>query len=165
MLELMATLNGVRCIQYVRDQLRLDITNTYLWSDSRVALSWINSDKSLPGFARNRVLEIKGHNDIVMGYVITKENRAYAAAKGTTAKALFTHDLWWYGPDWLSKPSNDWKTNDIVIEIDRDIGDISPSISTSRRKSKEKHFNNSPLGIDCERFSSITNYFLSLCQS
>ena len=49
-LELMAILIGVRCIQYVKEQLKLDITNTYLWRDSQVALTWINSDKSLPVF-------------------------------------------------------------------------------------------------------------------
>ena len=49
-LELMAILIGVRCIQYVKEQLKLDITNTYLWKDSQVALTWINSDKSLPVF-------------------------------------------------------------------------------------------------------------------
>ena len=44
-LELMAILIGVRCIQYVKEQLKLDITNTYLWSDLQVALSCINSDQ------------------------------------------------------------------------------------------------------------------------
>ena len=97
-LELMAILIGVRCIQYVKEQLKLDITNTYLWRDSQVALTWINSDKAYQFFVRNRVYEIKGHSDIVMSYVNTKENPADVATKGTTAKALYSHDLWWNGP-------------------------------------------------------------------
>ena len=58
-LELMAILIGVRCIQYLKEQLKLDITNTSLWNGSQVALTWINSDKGLQVFVRNRVCEIK----------------------------------------------------------------------------------------------------------
>ena len=61
----------------------------------------------------------------------TQKNPACAdvATKGTTAKALYTHDLWWHGLDWLSRPSSERKTNGIIIEVDTDIGDISTSVS------------------------------------
>ena len=141
--------------------MKLDIANTYLWSDIQVALTWIKGDKGLPVFVRNRLCEIKGHSDIVMSSVSSKENPADVATKGTTAKALHAHDQWWHEPDWLSRPSSEWKTNDIIIEFDADTGDSSPVVSiTEQRKSKEKHFNNDSLGIECERFSSITKLLL-----
>ena len=54
--------------------------------------------KAYQFFVRNRVCEIKGHSDIVMSYVNTKENPADVGTKGTTPKALYSHDLWWHGP-------------------------------------------------------------------
>ena len=158
-LELMAILIGVRCIQYVKEQLQVGIANTYLWSDSQVALGWINSEKSLPVFVKNRVSEIRKHSDIIMNYVSTKENPADVATKGATAKALYTDSLWWHGPEWLSKPSSEWdfpKKNCSEVLTDEEGQDNLTAISVMEQdKTSEKQEYSAPLEIDCERFSSI----------
>ena len=57
-LELTAVVIGVRCIKFVKDQLKLPIKTTYIWTDSQCFLKWINSDKDLSVLVKNRVKEI-----------------------------------------------------------------------------------------------------------
>ena len=33
---------------------------------------------------------------------------ADCASRGTLVKTLIQSSLWWYGPDWLSKPESAW---------------------------------------------------------
>ena len=95
-LELMAILIGVRCIQYVKEQLMLEITNTSLWSDSQVALTWTNSDKSLPVFDRNMVCEIKEHSDIVISYLrFIRKLRHKNVSSCVTSKDIHEVEIMW----------------------------------------------------------------------
>ena len=73
-LELMAIVIGVRCVKFVKDQLKFPIKTTYIWTDSQCVLKWINSDKDLSVFMKNRVKEIKSHNGIVFGFVTSREH-------------------------------------------------------------------------------------------
>jgi len=162
-LELMAIVIDVRCIQYVKEQLQMDITNTYLWSDSQVALAWINSDKKLPVFVRNRISDIKKQSDIVLNYVNTEENPADVAKKGATVNYL--SNLWWHGQNWLDKPSSEWKiglpqTNCLFAETDEDNEGSSPIASAAEQdRTRDKQDQHAPLGIDCEIISSLTKLF------
>ena len=77
-LELTASLVGTRLIQYLT--LIFSFRKLYLWSDSKVAISWVTSDKEVKDiYVANRVAEIKtlisNHNITVM-YVPTKDNPA-----------------------------------------------------------------------------------------
>ncbi len=65
-LELMAVLIGVRCVDFVKHQLKLPIERIYLWSDSQCVLTWISTDKTLSKFVQNRVDEIVSHKDITL---------------------------------------------------------------------------------------------------
>ncbi|MCG8078471.1 MAG: hypothetical protein JAY75_19800, partial [Candidatus Thiodiazotropha taylori] len=96
-LELMAVLIGVRCLRFVKEQLKVFIESTYLWTDSQCVLRWINSEKELSVFVRNRVQEINREGDIVFRYVSTTENPADVATRGTTVPKLQENSLWWYG--------------------------------------------------------------------
>ena len=71
-LELMAVLIEVRCVTFVKDQLRLPLEQIHLWTDSQCVLKWISSDKDLTVFVRNRVREIKSHSEIQFHYINTK---------------------------------------------------------------------------------------------
>ena len=82
-LELMAVVIGVRCLQCVKQQLKISVEGTYLYTDSQCVLKWVHTDKDLSIFVKNRVQEIKKHDEIVFGYVSTKENPADIATKGT----------------------------------------------------------------------------------
>ena len=60
-LELTAVLLAARFVTYIKEaQLgKLEIGQTYIWSDSQITLSWLSSTKVLPIYVRNRVDEIK----------------------------------------------------------------------------------------------------------
>ena len=56
--------------------------------NTQCVLRWINSEKDLSVFVRNRVKEINKDSDIVFGFVSTTENPADVATRGTTASNL-----------------------------------------------------------------------------
>jgi hypothetical protein len=110
-LELQAVLIGLRCLKFVREQLRVPIEKQYLWTDSKCVLQWVTSDKKLPLFVKNRVSEIKEHIDVNMTCIPTKENPTDVASRGTTLETLATDSNWWHGSKWLLKPTSDWPTD------------------------------------------------------
>ena len=58
-LELEAPVTGVRLLNFVRDELSVEISNVFYWTDSQVVLDWIGSSKKQPVFVANRIAEIK----------------------------------------------------------------------------------------------------------
>lgn len=78
----------------------------YAWSDSKVALSWIQGcPERWKPFVANRVKKIICvASPDVWHYVSTKENPADSASRGLTITQLMEHTLWWRGPAWLSTP-------------------------------------------------------------
>ena len=107
-LELMGVVIGVRCLQYVKQQLKVTVVGSYLYTDSHCVLKCINSDKDLSVFVKNRVQEIKKDGEIVFGYVSTKENPADVATRGADVQKLADNQIWWYGPKWLTGPESEW---------------------------------------------------------
>ena len=93
-LELMAVLIGVRCVTFVKDQLRLPLEQIHLWTDSQCVLKRISSDKDLTVFVRNRVREIKSHSEIQFHYINTKENPADIATGESTMHKFRDNELW-----------------------------------------------------------------------
>ncbi|XP_003369549.1 zinc knuckle protein [Trichinella spiralis] len=76
------------------------------WSDSKVALGWINGDKS---FVANRVREIQVLTlSLWWRYIPTEDNPADLASGGCTVKNLSTSLKWWQGPTWLRGPPETW---------------------------------------------------------
>ena len=159
-LELMAVLIGVRCLTFVKDQLKMNISSVYLWTDSQVVIGWINSEKMLPVFVKNSVNEIKNHKEVTTSYVNTKENPADVATKGTRAQLLYKDRLWWHGPKWLEQPIETWITGkksmgNVSVEAANETVDTEESAFTNT-DSVKKVFIELPLSIDYERYSSIT---------
>lgn len=107
-LELMGVLIGVRCVDYVKKELQLPLQKVIVMTDSQCVLQWISSAKVLPVFVRNRVNEIKNHENITFRYVNTKHNPSDTASRGCTLSKLLEDDMWWHGPDWLLAPENEW---------------------------------------------------------
>ncbi|XP_060556893.1 uncharacterized protein LOC132717440 [Ruditapes philippinarum] len=110
-LELLAVLIGLRCLKFVKEQLRVPIEKQYLWTESKCVLQWVTSDKKLPLFVKNRVSKNKEHIDVNMTYIPTRENPADVASRGTTLEKLATDSNWWHGPQWLLKPTSNWPTD------------------------------------------------------
>jgi hypothetical protein len=107
-LELLGILTGIRCLKFVKNALGREIDDSHLWSDSQIALSWINSKGPLPTFIGNRVREIRNFSSISFHYINTKENPADLGARGCLPAELSASRLWWEGPAWLSGPENYW---------------------------------------------------------
>ena len=98
-LELTASLIGARLINYLNHLHQYKII--YLWSDSKVAISWITSDRDIKDvYVANRVAEVKTlitrHNVNVM-YVPTKDNPADYLSRGCTSTQLKSSN-WLHGP-------------------------------------------------------------------
>ena len=170
-LELMAVLIGVRCVIFVKNQLKIPVESIHLWTDSQCVLQWINSEKDLTVFVRNRVKEIKGHDDIVFGFVPSHENPADIASRGTTVQNLRENRLWWYGPKWLGGEMKNWlkpaKGVDEKAKLDYE-SELKKQKSQKESASIQVSENVTewgttiysgictPVGIDCERYSTLT---------
>ena len=89
-LELTASLIGAKLINYLTHLHQYK--TIYLWSDSKVVISWITGDRDIKDvYVANRVAEVKTlitwHNVSVM-YVPTKDNPADYLSRGCTSKQL-----------------------------------------------------------------------------
>ena len=77
-LELTASLIGARLIHYLTNLFKFK--TIYLWSDSKVAISWITSDCDIKDmYIANRAAEVKtliNQHQINVMYVPTKDNPA-----------------------------------------------------------------------------------------
>ena len=101
-LELTASLIGARLIRYLSNLYKFD--TVYLWSDSKVVISWITSDRDIKDvYIANRVGEVKTlvnqYHETVM-YVPTKDNPADHLSRGCSSKQLVASN-WLHGPSWL----------------------------------------------------------------
>jgi len=158
-LEILAVLIGVRCVQFIKNQMDIPLNNTYLYTDSKCVLHWIFSSKDLPIFIKNRVNEIKSHQDINFGYVPTKQNAADISSRGMSLENLNKCDLWWHGPSFLQKDVSSW-TSTNTQDPESSVNDCDHSsclLTTETEEKKEESVEmKSPFGIDLARYSSLT---------
>ena len=89
-LELTTSLIGAKLIRYLSNLYKFD--KVYLWSDSKVTISWITSDRDMKEvYIANRVSEIKtliNQYHVIIMYVPTKDNPAYHFSRGCSSKQL-----------------------------------------------------------------------------
>ncbi|CAH0725011.1 unnamed protein product, partial [Brenthis ino] len=109
-LELLGALLAARLCKSVLESLRCKISRCVHWSDSSVVLGWLRTNPSkLKTFVANRVIEIsettKPEN---WRHVPTACNPADLISRGTRASSLLDSDLWWSGPEFLSKAEPFW---------------------------------------------------------
>ena len=170
-LELLAATIGVHCLKFVQKELKVDISEKHIWTDSQCVINWINSKRALGTFVENRVKEIKQDKQLQVHYISTTENSADIASRGIGTQELKSSSLWWHGPKWLTLSKQKWP------EWERDLTDkqkqeAQSQTETEYRKSqvlfeaklvagegsKEKRTvePKAPFGIDVNRFSSLT---------
>lgn len=103
-LELMGALLLSRLTSKFLSICNIKISNVYLWSDSTIALSWINSDPSKwTSFVSNRVREIQDMTASAKWcHVVSKDNAADCLSRGLSADKLLNFDLWFSGPSCLT---------------------------------------------------------------
>ena len=128
-LELTASLIGARLIHYLSNLFKFD--TIYHWSDSKVTISWITSDRDVKDvYIANRVAEIKtlvNHYHVNIMYVPTKDNPADHLSRRCTSKQLKSSN-WLHGPSWLltrefPEQSN---INIVVNELTVEINPVHP---------------------------------------
>ncbi|XP_071651716.1 uncharacterized protein [Temnothorax longispinosus] len=100
--------------------LRINIAEEFFWSDSTIALHWIQtSPHRLKTFVANRVSQI--HESTQHGkwrHVPSQDNPADALSKGQFPREFVSNPIWKSGPCWLSKDETAWPPNLIPsIEI------------------------------------------------
>ena len=89
-LELTASLIGARLIHYLTNLFKFK--TIYLWSDSKVVISWITSDKDIKDvYIANRTAEVKAliaRHQVKVMHVPTKDNPADYVSRGCTSNEL-----------------------------------------------------------------------------
>ena len=77
------------------------VSSVHCWSDSRVALYWLNGQDEYRQFVSNRVPKIKERDHIHWHHVPTEDNPADIWSRGGST---VNNELWTNGPEWLSDP-------------------------------------------------------------
>ncbi|UYV66889.1 hypothetical protein LAZ67_4003244 [Cordylochernes scorpioides] len=142
-LELCSALLLARLVKTVDDNLPLTMNEIYLWSDSTIALCWINSEPCRrKTFVANRDAEIHRLVSGVWCHVDGRQNPADCASRGIFPSDLVKHPLWWNGPPWLIEPA---------LEIKK-------FINSSKEEFKEEEKIKTYFGtIECEIPSIVIN--------
>ncbi|XP_018569139.1 uncharacterized protein LOC108909312 [Anoplophora glabripennis] len=85
---------------------------TFYWCDSSIVLAWLQAEPATwKTFVANRVSTIQTLTDINnWRFVNSAENPADVISRGATPTQLKNLDIWWSGPEWLSKANTHWPT-------------------------------------------------------
>ena len=123
-LELTASLIGARLIRYLSNLFKFD--TVYLWSDTKVAISWITNDRDVKDvYIANRVAEVKtlvNQYHVNVMYVPTKDNPADHLSRGCSSKQLKSSN-WLHSPSWLhtgefpEQANINVAVNELTVEI------------------------------------------------
>ena len=155
-LELMTVLIVVRCVNFVKEQLKISVKGINIWTDSQCVLKWLKSEKDLSVFVRNRVKEINSHRDITFYYITSKDNPADIATRGSDMHSLSWNQLWGQGLIWLKTPEKKWPI------LDKDEEEQTNSEYESEVKNS-KQVNNTEVQNTCEVESGLPTYFRYVC--
>ena len=136
--ELTAFLIGARLIHYLSNLFKFE--TIYLWSDSKVVISWITSDRDIKDvYIANRVAEVKtlvNQHQVNIMYVPTKDNPADHLSRGCTSKQLKSSN-WLHGPSWLltreflEQTNINIAVNELTVEINP-VHPIQPLIDLTK---------------------------------
>lgn len=112
-LELCAALVGVRLYEKVLSSLRVQVRSVIFWTDSTIVLGWLKMLPSkLQPFVRNRVAEILDKTGShIWRHVPTDLNPADYVSRGVTIDKIIDLDMWWSGPQFLTKDISSWPKN------------------------------------------------------
>ncbi|GFV73429.1 integrase catalytic domain-containing protein [Trichonephila clavipes] len=123
-LELYAAVLLAKLVHHVKQALKLNGTNTFLWSDSMIVLSWIRKESyQLKIFVANRIATIQEMTSSEQWrYVATEDNPADFVSRGMDSLKLKTCELWWNGPKFLM--SNQYPQRQIPVAVIKDPGEL-----------------------------------------
>lgn len=109
-LELSAAALLARLIEKIRASVDLANVQTYLWSDSTIAISWISSpSQNWSVFVANRVGEIQRLTESSeWRHVPSSQNPADLLSRDIGPRELIDSTLWWHGPEFLQADTDQW---------------------------------------------------------
>ncbi|XP_040066702.1 uncharacterized protein LOC120840312 [Ixodes scapularis] len=109
-LELMGALLGARVAKYLCTVLFGVVVTLRYRTDSMITLGWIKgSATAWKPFVGNRVTEIQALSDPSNWHHCPgSANPADALTRGKTVMQLTAYQLWWSGPEWLSREEGNW---------------------------------------------------------
>ena len=98
-----------------------EIKTVNMWTDSEIALYWINSHPSRWSiYVSNRVSQIQElTHTFSWRHVQSSDNPADLPSRGVLPQDLLHSRLWFHGPTFLSDPNLDLKTYDFVCQKDK----------------------------------------------
>jgi len=117
-LELCAALVAAELVTRVKNDLDYQSNPCYMWSDSTIALAWINQQPgTLQPFVAHRILKIRQmtHPD-QWRHVPSKQNPADILSRGLKPHELSTCAMWFYGPLFLYQQPQAWPAPYIKVE-------------------------------------------------
>ncbi|GFX71884.1 DUF5641 domain-containing protein [Trichonephila clavipes] len=119
-LELCAAVLLAKLVHRVKQAFKLNVTNTFLWSDSMIVLSWIRKESyQLKTFVANRIAIIQEMTSIEQWrYVSTEDNPTDFVSRGMDSLKLKTCELWWNGLKFLM--SNQCPQRQIPVAVIKD---------------------------------------------
>ncbi|XP_060524303.1 uncharacterized protein LOC132700786 [Cylas formicarius] len=131
-LELSAALMASKLLKYALNVYNIpDVQNIYAWSDSTIVLGWIRSPPCRwRTFVSNRVSQIQDNVAPERWFHIKSEdNPADLASRPVLPSDLVDCPLWWAGPAWLSRPSEEWPKHELG-ELDEPLPEERATILT-----------------------------------
>ncbi|XP_055715021.1 uncharacterized protein LOC129809234 [Phlebotomus papatasi] len=133
----------------------LGIERKFYWTDAAVVLHQIYSpSEKRETFVRNKVRIIRKLSQAEeWGHVPTKQNPADALSRGSTVQELMINNLWWLGPDWLTKGTDSWPVafSPHTFSITRDTS--LASVNVVLKEEKSDHPQNSVYAFLISRIS------------
>ena len=115
-LELLSGVILARLVSSVMEALQsqIQISETYLWLDSKTAVCWIKGSREWKQFVQNRVDEILSLTEASLwNHCPGIENPADMGSRGVFASKLRNSKLWWRGPSWLSETVSSWPKSEV----------------------------------------------------
>lgn len=121
-LELTAATIAVKMDKLMKRELRMDLKESVLWTDSTTVLRYIDNDGArFKTFVANRVSAIREHTKPTQWrYVNTASNPADCASRGMKAEHFMKCPSWIEGPDFLTKNESHWP---VLAEFSREIAE------------------------------------------
>ena len=132
-LELQAAVVATRLKSKILEEIDFEVDETHLWSDSKIVLQFIsNTHRRFSVYVSHRVAGIVSNSDI-------KEWHHFSGAMNVTddcTRGIEIRDLtpecqWISGPKFLSLPSEQWPSNEVVPEIDESELELKASVFTT----------------------------------
>lgn len=134
-LELNAALLLSTLVLKVRDtlKLKLNISGTYLFTDSKIVLAWLQTEPiKLKAYIANRVnVILKNTADFQWLYVNTKDNPADYVSRGVHPHELGSSSMWWHGPQFLCESEYNFNS---YTDLPADIPETKPETAFSSNK-------------------------------